>query len=118
MKNLKEVTDHLFVCGFLQIEPDKQVFSNPCFTAIFACLLSGSLRQAQVIVKVDFEDAPGTTTSSDASLGGVVVALVCRLIPVPSTMPTGRPVQEYWRDQQHAGVELANRSVDGVSRGL
>ncbi len=46
--------------------------------AVFiSCLLAGNRANAQVnLLKFDFEDAPGTTTTSDTSLGGASVALV------------------------------------------
>jgi hypothetical protein len=68
-----------FVCHTVpsRLSRTNRSFPILAFIALFAgCLLSGNVAHAQVNqLKFDFEDAPGTTTASDTSLGGVAVTL-------------------------------------------
>src|ERR1035437_2365346 len=77
MKNLK--VHHSLGCPAIpsRLSRTKMSFPILAFIAVFAgCLLSGNVAHAQVNqLRFDFEDAPGTTTASDTSLGGVVVPL-------------------------------------------
>src|ERR1019366_3736677 len=78
MKNIQ--VHQSFVCPAIpsRLSRTNRSFPILAFIAILAgCLLFGSVAQAQVNqLRFDFEDAPGTTTASDASLGGVIVSLV------------------------------------------
>ena len=95
MKNIKVHQSFVRHTVPSRLSRTNRSFPILAFIAVFAgCLLSGNVAHAQVNqLRFDFEDAPGTTTSSDNSLGGVIVYLgQCR--PMAAPICTARLVQE------------------------